>query len=80
MAQDKQISISVALLGDLIICLAAQTEGNPTNTEEQRMLNIRSNQVIANASTLLRSARGPQSFSGNEIGDYHVDPTQSSFI
>lgn len=77
---DKQVSISAALLEDLVTCLVAQTEGNPTNTAEQRELNIRSNRAISNVTTILRNTRGPQSFSGSEIGDYHVDPTQSSFI
>ena len=80
MAQSRQLSISAALLEELVVCLASQTVRNTSNSAEQRELNVRSNRAVSSAGSMLCAAQGPQSFSGTETGDYHIDPTQSPFL
>jgi hypothetical protein len=80
MSQDKQIQIAVSTLEELVACLDAQTAVNTNDTPEQKQLGARCGRIMSSAVTLLRGARGPGSFSGSEIGQYHLDPTQSNFL
>ena len=75
----KQIQISAALLEELLISidgLSSVTDG----TDAARVALARAGRATSAAQTLLRTAAGPGSFSGDEIGQYRIDPTQSPFI
>lgn len=82
MAQNnRQIQISVAVLEELLTSadLVSGFVNAEGNTEAKNAL-ARLNRAMSSAVTLLRSANGPGTFSGNEVGEYRVDPTQSPFL
>lgn len=80
MAQDRQLQVSSNILEELVACLDAQTAANSNDTPELKTLNSRSGRIISSAITILKSAQAPGSFSGSEIGQYHVDPSNSQFL
>lgn len=80
MAKDKQISISAALLEQLVIATEALYGVVDTTKPDANQLLASASKAVTPAVQLLRAAFGPQSFSGSEIGDYHIDPSQSSFL
>jgi hypothetical protein len=80
MAQDRQIQISASILEELVNCLDAQSAVDRPDGDAQRALNARTSRVLSAAVTLLRGAQQPGSYSGTEIGQYHVDPSSSQFL
>ena len=81
MAQNKQIQISAALLEELIVSAEAVTGFvGATVDDNARAALARLNKAISSTVVLLRSSTGPGSFSGKEVGEYRVDPSQSPFL
>lgn len=80
MANDKQVQISAAQLEETLICLTALVDQTKAETAEQKDIVIRANRAIAGIATILRGSLGPGNFSGNETGQFHLDPTQSQFL
>ena len=81
MAQNRQIQISAALLEELVISAETVTGFVGAEVDDKaRAALARLNKAISSTAVLLRSSNGPGTFSGNEVGEYRVDPTQSPFL
>lgn len=81
MVQNRQIQISAALLEELVVSAETVTGFvGATIDDKARVALARLNKAISSVSVLLRASTGPGSFSGGEIGEYRVDPSQSPFL
>lgn len=80
MAQNSQIQISAALLEELVLSAEALTGFIVKDSQEAKVALGRLGRATAPAITLLRGASGPGSFSGDEVGQYRLDPGQSQYL
>lgn len=77
---DKQVQISAVLLEELVIGAQNVAGLARPQTDGEKAEVARLNRAVSSAATILRGSLGPQSFSGNETGHFHIDPTRSQFI
>lgn len=71
---DKLVSVSSTVLADAVVALQALVQ-----LSSDAQLNSTANRAAMILSQALRSSNGPGSFSGNEVGQYHLDPNQSPY-
>lgn len=85
MSTNRQIQISAALLEELLVSadgvagIVGQFVQKSDNAEARAAL-ARLGRASSSAAVLLRAAAGPGSFSGDEVGQYRIDPSQSQFL
>jgi hypothetical protein len=77
---NNSITVDALMVEALVDCLIKNSEFNPMETEEQKLLSLTTNRVLNAAVTTLSARMQRAGYDATPAGQHGLDPSKSSYL